>query len=243
MESPVAVEEDLMRRADRLFQIIQLLRSDRVTTAARLAERLEVSERTVYRDIRDLVASGVPIEGEAGVGYLMGRGFELPPLMFTGEEIEALVLGARFVESWADPGLVKAADSALAKVEAVLTDRLKSRLQESALYSIRYDSSEASAEGLAWLRHAVREKRKVRFAYVREDGERSERTVRPLCLAFMAPTWMLSAWCEHRAAFRTFRVDRMESLDLLEETFPDEPGRRLEDFLRMMAARHPPMDD
>ena len=124
-----------MRRADRLFQIIQLLRRKRVLTAALLADELEVSERTVYRDIRDLVSSGVPIEGEAGVGYMLRRGFDLPPLMFSEAEIEAMVLGARVVTSWGDAGLAKAAGEALARVEAALPDRLKLRLNQTPLYA------------------------------------------------------------------------------------------------------------
>ena len=124
-----------MRRADRLFQVIQLLRRHHVLTAATIAEELEVSERTVYRDIADLVRSGVPIAGEAGVGYTLRRGFDLPPLMFTEEEIEALVLGTRVVSSWADEGLAKAAESALARIEAALPDRLKARLTGSRLFA------------------------------------------------------------------------------------------------------------
>ena len=124
-----------MRRADRLFQVIQLLRRRHVLTAAAIAEELEVSERTVYRDIADLVRSGVPIAGEAGVGYTLRRGFDLPPLMFTEEEIEALVLGTRVVSSWADEGLAKAAESALARIEAALPDRLKARLIGSRLFA------------------------------------------------------------------------------------------------------------
>lgn len=124
-----------MRRADRLFQIIQLLRRRHVVTAAYLARELEVSERTVYRDVRDLISSGVPIEGEAGVGYMLRKGFDLPPLMFTDTEIEAMVLGARVVSSWGDAALARAARDALARVESVLPDRLRSRLQDTRLYA------------------------------------------------------------------------------------------------------------
>lgn len=124
-----------VRRADRLFRIIQILRRRRVTTARRLAEELEVSARTVYRDVQDLVASGVPIEGEAGVGYVLRRGYDLPPLMFTEDEIEALVLGARIVGSWADAALARAAGDVLVKVDAVLPPRLKHRLIDSPLHS------------------------------------------------------------------------------------------------------------
>src|SRR5215468_9947586 len=149
-----------MRRADRLFQIIQRLRRRGRVTAAALAEELEVSARTVYRDVRDLVSSGVPIQGEAGVGYALPRGFDLPPLMFTEEEIEALVLGARIVETRADPALARAARDVLAKVEAVLPPRLRDRIAEAALFAPGYRVRAADA-GLTSLRTAIRERRKV----------------------------------------------------------------------------------
>ncbi len=133
----------LMRRADRLFQIVQLLRRRRVTTAAQIAERLEVSERTVYRDIRDLSLSGVPVLGEAGVGYRLGRDFDLPPMMFSVDEIQALVLGARMVESWGDEELRRAARGVLTKVEAVLPPSKRHRVQDTALFSL---SSRVSPE-------------------------------------------------------------------------------------------------
>src|ERR1700736_2952047 len=124
-----------MRRADRLFRIVQLLRRRKLTTAKQLADELEVSERTVYRDVADLVGSGVPIRGEAGVGYALERGFDLPPLMFTEDELEALVLGARVVESWADASLAQAARQVLEKVEAVLPERLQDRVSRAALFA------------------------------------------------------------------------------------------------------------
>ena len=139
-----------MRRADRLFRIIQIMRRRRLTTAAQLAERLEVSERTVYRDIRDLMASGVPIEGEAGVGYVL-RGFDLPPLMFTVDEIEAIVLGASFVRSFADPDLAISAGEVLAKVEAALPERLRPRLKDAALFSLNFSPSEKVQSSMAAL--------------------------------------------------------------------------------------------
>lgn len=222
-----------MRRADRLFQIIQILRRGRVTTAARLAKELEVSERTVYRDIRDLVCTGVPIEGEAGVGYALPRSFDLPPLMFTEDEIEALVLGARTVKSWADPGLKDAAERVLSKVEAVLPDALKARITESAIFALNFRPEPAIGGFLGLLRQAQREQRKVHLHYRRADGIESHRVVRPLCLSFTAPMWMLSGWCELRDDFRNFRLDRMDKIELLDETFEHEPGRSLEDFLRL----------
>lgn len=221
-----------MRRADRLFQIIQYLRRHRVTTAARLAEELEVSERTIYRDMRDLSCSGVPLEAEAGVGYALSPGFDLPPLMFTEEEIEALVLGARVVTAWADPGLSKAAQEALARIEAALPQRLQPRISQSALFSPNFSNQNQSHDALLQLRHAVRQRRKVHFDYTRADGQSSQRIVRPLCLSFAAPLWLLSAWCELRQDFRNFRLDRLFGLTVLPETFADEPGRTLDDFFR-----------
>jgi len=182
-----------MRRADRLFLLVQLLRARRLTTAADLAARLQVSERTVYRDVRDLVASGVPIQGEAGVGYMLPPRFDLPPLMFTAEEVEALVLGARVVDEWADRGLAGAARSALAKIEAVLPDGTAARSDDLPLFSVSFTRSEEIRERLGLLRRAVYDHRKVRFAYRGADGEETVRTVRPLCLTLMMSVWLLTA--------------------------------------------------
>ncbi len=222
-----------MRRADRLFQIVQILRRRRITTAARLSEELEVSLRTVYRDIQDLTISGVPIQGEAGVGYALPKGFDLPPLMFTNEEIEALVLGARLVQSCGDFPLRRSAEDVLAKVEYALPPALKARLKQSRLFSLDFrESKEETADKLLTLRRATESHRKVTFRYARADGLETKRTVRPLCLAFTAPFWLLAAWCELREEFRNFRLDRMTELELSEEIFADEPGRTFEDFLR-----------
>ena len=220
-----------MRRADRLFQIVLLLQSRRVLTAKKLAGQLEVSERTIYRDVRDLILSGVPINGEAGVGYALPRRFELPPLMFTPDELQALVLGTRVVESWADPALGRAAASALAKVEAVLPDRLRRRLGDTPLHVPAFHVRQDVRATLERLRGAVDRSQKVRLGYTRADGECSDRTVRPLGLFYWGSTWSLSAWCELRDAFRSFRIDRIAALDALETRFEPEPGRTLEDFL------------
>jgi predicted DNA-binding transcriptional regulator YafY len=219
-----------MRRADRLFQVIQLLRRRNVVTAAWLAGELEVSERTVYRDIRDLVLSGVPIEGEAGVGYMLRRGFDLPPLMFTEAEIEAMVLGARVVTSWGDAGLAKAAGEALARVESVLPDRLRARLNGTPLFAPGFHVPAAVVDKLAILRAALDARRKVRLDYTRADGDETERVVRPLGLFFWGYGWSLAAWCELREDFRSFRLDRIRALRPLETRFQDEPGRRIQDY-------------
>jgi predicted DNA-binding transcriptional regulator YafY len=223
-----------MRRADRLFQLVQVLRGRRLTTARDLAERLGVSERTVYRDVRDLVASGVPVEGEAGVGYRL-RGFDLPPLMFTAEEIESLVLGARIVQSWADPQLARAAAEVLAKVEAVLPKDRRHLVRETPLFAPDdHDRAEITVD-VAALRAAARESRRLRFCYTDGKGEASERTARPLALSFYGPVWLLASWCELRQDFRAFRLDRMRDLEVL-EVVPREPGKTLADFLASMGA-------
>ncbi len=218
-----------MRRADRLFQIVERLRRRGPVTAAALAEHLEVSPRTVYRDVQDLIASGVPILGEAGVGYALQRGFDLPPLMFNEEEIEALVLGARIVESRADPALARAAREVLAKVEAVLPARLRDRISEAALFAPGFRATPAG-ESLTQLRGAIRLRRKVAFGYRDQSGAETRRTVQPLGVFYWATTWSLGAWCELRNGFRNFRTDRIEGLAVLDDTFQPQPGRTLRDF-------------
>ncbi len=223
-----------MRRADRLFQVIQLLRRRQVVTAAALAEALEVSERTVYRDISDLVASGVPIEGAAGVGYMLRKGFDLPPLMFRDDEVEALVLGARVVTSWGDAQLARSARDALARVEAALPERLKERLARTPLYAPGFHVPPWVVAGLASLRAAVEERRKVWFAYTDLGASHTERTVWPLGLFFWGSSWSMTAWCELREDFRSFRLDRMAELRVLEDRFPETAGRTLDDYFRRM---------
>jgi len=221
-----------MRRADRLFEIIQLMRRKPTVTARALSESLEVSERTIYRDIRDLMASGVPIEGEAGVGYVLHAGYDLPPLMFKEQEIEALVLGARIVETWADAELAEAATDAIAKIEAVIPERLRGYMAATALLAPPSWHMEPIGFDLADLRRAVRAQLKVRFSYRDVLGRSSQRTVRSLSLAYFGPVWILAAWCELRDDFRTFRLDRMTGFEVTGETFRAERGKTLHDFLK-----------
>lgn len=220
-----------MRRADRLFQIIQYLRTRSVTTALWLSEKFEVSERTIYRDVSDLQASGVPIEGEAGVGYALRKGFDFPPLMFTADELAALSLGAEIVKSWADPQLANAAESILSKVSVVLPDEIKSLMDNQRLFSPMIRLSPTVANRLAQCRLASDKMNKLRFSYTREDGEQSERVVWPLGLFFWGQTWTLGTWCEYRESFRNFRLDRMGELEVLEECYPITEGRMLSDFI------------
>jgi predicted DNA-binding transcriptional regulator YafY len=225
-----------MRRADRLFQIVQLLRRRRtVTTAAQIAGKLEISERTVYRDIRDLVLAGTPIDGEAGVGYRLRPGYDLPPLMFDREEIQALVLGARIVRQFGDPALARASESILNKVAAVLPKDLEPLLTDTRLFVPTTIGGSRSADGLAVAREALVAHRRIRFHYDNDRGEATERTVRPLGVFFWGRTWTLAAWCEMRVAFRNFRLDRIKPATL-RDRFEDEPGRTLRDLLSQYGA-------
>lgn len=225
-----------MRRADRLFRIVQFLRGRRLTTAAQLAKWLQVSERTVYRDIRDLSLTGTPIEGEAGVGYRLRGGFELPPLMFELEEIEALTLGARMVEAWSSPQLGAAALSAIAKIATALPPERRQWLEASRTYVPQFHIPKQLGERFELLRGAIRDHLKVHFVYADVEKKLSERRVRPLSLYFWGEHWTLAAWCEARDDFRSFRIDRVIRLQVTDETFGDESGKRLADFVRAQQA-------
>jgi predicted DNA-binding transcriptional regulator YafY len=221
-----------MRRADRLFHIVQLMRRRRLTTAAQLAERLEVSERTIYRDVRDLVAAGIPITGEAGMGYRLSPHVDLPPLMFNAEEIEALVLGARMVETWGDDELRLAARRVLDKVEAVLPPRERGLLASTTLFSLSFRVSDAVKQNLGTVRRAVRQQQVVELDYGDERGERTARRIRPLGVFFWGTAWTVAAWCELRDDFRNFRLDRMVSCRATGDAFALEPPVTLEDYIR-----------
>ena len=226
-----------MRRADRLFQLVQLIRGRRLTTAAFLAQRLEVSERTVYRDVADLQHQGVPIEGEAGVGYRLGAGFELPPLMFTQEEASALVAAARLAQSWVDPALARNIETGLGKILSVLPAAARVSAEALALYAPALGLDDAMRNRLQTLREAVEARQKLRLSYRDVSGDASERTVRPLGCFYWGKVWTLSTWCELRSDFRGFRIDRMDAVEVLPERFRDEAGTTLADMLRQVKAR------
>jgi predicted DNA-binding transcriptional regulator YafY len=228
-----------MRRADRLFQLVQLVRGRRLSTADFIAERLEVSARTVYRDISDLQAQGVPIEGEAGVGYRMRAGFDLPPLMFTRGEAQALVACVRLARRRLDAPLAAQAESALSKIIAVLPAAARAAAESLALYAPYGGASPATRAQLEPLRLAAEARRKVRLRYLDLQDVASERVVRPLACLYWGDAWTLAAWCEQRAAFRNFRIDRIAALDVLEERFRDEPGKTLADLARLEEQRRP----
>ena len=228
-----------MRRADRLFHIVQLIRGRRLTTAAFLAQRLEVSERTVYRDIADLQHQGVPIEGEAGVGYRLGAGFELPPLMFSQDEAKSLVASVRLAQAWLDPALAREAENALGKILSVLPVTVRAAAESLALYAPAA-SLEAEAKQtlqlLQTVREAVHARRKLQLDYRDLSGSASQRVVRPLGCFFWGKVWTLAAWCESRHDFRSFRVDRIASLEVLDDRFKDESDKTLAKMLRHVGA-------
>lgn len=228
-----------MRRADRLFQLVQLIRGRRLSTAAWLAQRLEVSLRTVYRDVADLQAQGVPIEGEAGVGYRLGAGFDLPPLMFTLPEAQALVAAVRLVQGRLDPQLAAHAEAALSRILAVLPGRTRAAAEQVAIHAPALTLDARTLAHLATLRTAVDQRQKLRVRYEDQHGHSSERVLRPLGCFFWGPVWTLGAWCEQRQDFRSFRLDRLHSLEVLDERFADEAGKTLADLCRAVQQERP----
>lgn len=220
-----------MRRADRLFQLVQILRNKRLVTARELAERLEVSERTIYRDMQDLSLSGVPLEGEAGVGYRLRYSLDIPPLMFSSTEIEALVLGARMLRAWGGTELARSAESVLDKVYAVIPDELRHHLVNNHLFVPRFGERLDISKTLDIARNAIDQRRYIELNYQRQDGELSERVVKPLGLFFWGQTWTLVSWCELRAEFRSFRLDRIQQVLVKAECFTEFEGQTLNDYL------------
>jgi predicted DNA-binding transcriptional regulator YafY len=226
-----------MRRADRLFQIVQHLRGGRLVTAQMLGTRLEVSERTIYRDIADLQSTGVPIDGEAGVGYIMREGYDLPPLMFTRDEIVALVAGARMAQAFGGAAMARAAAEALVKIGAVLPANEKDRIRRTEIHVPDYLISDAVRTAVDVTERAVEERQVLSFDYRDEQGRDTIRDVRPLGLSFWGKVWTLIAWCEMREDFRAFRIDRIAGLRPAGRVFRQERGKTLTDFYRRMEMR------
>ncbi|MBQ4856382.1 YafY family transcriptional regulator [Rhodanobacter sp. B2A1Ga4] len=224
-----------MRRADRLFLIIHALRGRRTALQARsLAQTLGVSLRTVYRDVADLQLSGVPIEGEAGVGYVLRKGSDIPPLMFTANELEALVVGSRFVRAFAGTRLAESAQSALLKIEAVLPPELRERAARTRIFAPvwRDQYREDFAALIDRLHAAIVGNQVLRLEYRDEAGNASTREVEPLCLSFWGGKWTLGAWCRLRRDFRNFRPDRIGTCEPSGEAFAEADERNLAAYLR-----------
>ncbi len=223
-----------MRRSDRLFDIIQRLRTARgPTTAAALAEELEVTLRTVYRDVATLQARRIPIEGAPGIGYLLRRGFDLPPLMFTLEEIEAIAVGARLVARTGDSSLQDAAESVLSKIAVVLPEALRARLTAAPFFVSTSGAPVPGSIDLATVRQAIRDEHKLRIGYIDEKGARTQRTIWPIAVAYYVQATLIGAWCELRQDYRHFRADRIVALTVLDEAYPSDNGRLMAEWLAL----------
>ena len=226
-----------MRRADRLFDVIQVLRSaKKPVTAATLAEELEVTVRTIYRDVATLQARRVPIEGAPGLGYVLRQGFDLPPLMFTIDEVEAIAVGARLVGRLRDKELQRAAARVLDKVTVVLPESLRGHVADAPVYVSRGDAAEPRVD-MAQVRAAIRDRRKVRIAYVDEKGRRTRRTIWPLAMAYYVDVTVVGAWCELRKDLRNFRIERVAASRLLAARFHDHNGTLLAEWLALPKER------
>lgn len=219
-----------MRKSERLFQLVTLLQGRRTAiTAQALAEELGVAVRTVYRDMQALILSGVPIDGEAGVGYRLRKGFDLPPLMFQPEEVTALLVGSRMVQAWTDPALAQAAKQAEAKILAVLTPAMLVAISRLPYRIPNYSRPEREVHGL--LRKACEARHKVSISYQDINGQDTMRILWPLGMVGWGDHWTLLAWCEKRDAYRNFRFDRIQDIEVLAELYPLHPQRNLEHYL------------
>lgn len=226
-----------MRPADRLFRIIQLMRATgRAMTAAEIAVKMEVAARTIYRDMDHLIASGAPIEGERGVGYMLREAFDAPPLTFTFEQLEALAFGLRAVEMLGDPRLGQAAREARDKMHALLPPEHAARLRDAPIRAFRAASQPETPSCLGDLRSALSARRKVWIAYHSLAGERSQRTVWPLGLSAFGALWVVTSWCETRNDFRDFRLDRIEDWKVLPDRFQPQEDQTYAAYLAGLEA-------
>lgn len=233
-----------MKKAERMFQLYTVLRARRTAiTAEAIAQLMEVSVRTVYRDIAALQLSGIHIDGEPGVGYLLRPGNELPPLMFDAEEVLALMVGVRMVRAFTDPELAGAAANAERKIASILPPGLKQRAaqQPYRIPILARDDKQREIHGQ--LRHACEAQHKIKIVYVSEEQQQSERVLWPLGVIGWSGRWTLLAWCELRQGYRSFRFDRVLSLTSLEEPFEKDAQLSLQEYLRSVPGAHPQLAD
>jgi predicted DNA-binding transcriptional regulator YafY len=211
-----------MRRSERLFQIIQVLRSKRrPVTGRELADELEISLRTLYRDMAELMAQRVPIRGEAGSGYVIDARYDMPPLMLTHDELEAVVLGAAWVAQRGDPVLARGARDLIAKITEAIPPTLRPILLDAGLRPLSFKPPLPDTFDVSELRRAIRDRRKVAIAYEDADQCASMRTIWPIFIAYTEEVRIIAAWCELRQDFRHFRTDRIRSADVLEARHPE----------------------
>lgn len=218
-----------MRRAERLFRLVNEMRTRNVSRAEDLAAHFEVSVRTIYRDIAHLQGSGLPIDGEPGVGFLLRPGFDLPSVTFTHDQIEALALGLAMVASRGDPVLALAAREARAKIQASMPDPLARKLSDAPYFALAQNGAAPSCAEM--LRGAIRDRQVVLLSYADTNGSQSARRIRPLALWSLTEGWMFTGWCELRQDFRTFRLDRILSLAATGEIFEEDAAKSLRVFL------------
>lgn len=220
-----------MRRTERLFQIIQILRASRHPVTGRaLADELEVSLRTLYRDMAELMAQRVPITGEAGTGYVLEQGYDMPPLMLTADELEAAALGAAWVAAQSDPSLARAARDLVSKLAEVIPDELRPIVLDAGSVPVPVGRFETDQYNGAELRRAIRERKRLQLAYEDRSGQASQRVIWPLMIAYLDNTRYIVGWCETRAGFRHFRTDRVRGLEVLAETYPGRRSNLIRDW-------------
>lgn len=221
-----------MRRADRLIKITHFLRQRRLAvTADQIAEAFDICKRTVYRDIQCLMDTGAPIIGEAGVGYTIDKRYYLPPITFDADELEAIGLGISMVRQWTDDQFANKAVSAFEKIQAVLPASLQGELEQITTFAVPNSPKIPWDVSFSDLREYIRTRQKVDIAYSDENQKETSRTLRPLALLFFNPVWLLTAWCEKRGDFRNFRLDRIQNLSIIDQTFGDDPHKNLAAYL------------
>ncbi len=227
-----------MRRADRLFQIVQILqRKKTAITAEQIAEELEVSVRTIYRDIQDLMKNHVPISGERGTGYLLQGGYDLPPMMFSDEEIEAIMLGAEWVRANGDTEIQRAAEDVLVKIGAVLPKNRRALLSSLTHVIHRREEGAKIKVSMPEVRRAIRHHFNAQTSYISLAEDLSHRKLSPLIIVFFESVQLLVAWCHLRQDIRNFRMDRFETFDVLEEQFPKSILSKLDDHMKSEAGK------
>lgn len=222
-----------MRRTDRLFDLIQILRDGRLHRAGEMAESLGVSVRTIWRDMATLMASGLPVEGERGVGYILRAPITLPPMILTGAELDALRAGVRLVADGPDAALARAARVLATKIASVTPAPPEADADDLFVFTGK-ETNRATAH-VPLLRRAIKGRQRLTLTYIDPEGRETHRDIRPLALDLTGRVWTLAAWCEQRGGFRSFRVDRIMAIAETEEVFPTEPGRSLADYRALMA--------